>query len=513
MDADGGIRVLHVDDEPAFTDMVVTFLEREHDRISAQAATSPANGLEQLEEQDIDCIVSDYDMPGTNGIEFLDAVREQYPDLPFILYTGKGSEEIASDAISAGVTDYLQKESGSGHYTVLANRISNAVEQYHSRQAVQETEQKLSELAERTDDVLFMVDEDWSQLLYINSSYEETWGGSIEDLKDDPRSFLELIHPEDQERARESMEQLLKGEPSKLEYRVVRPDGEQRWVRGDTQPIRDDDGTTLRIVGQVRDITEQKQRELHLETIIGNLPGYVYRHEYDSEYPLLFVKGDAETVTGYTATELEEEVIRAEEIIHPDDREDLWADHIAGLESSGRFDSTYRIITKDGDIRWIHDQGQLIEDPVTGEAVIEGFITDISDQIQREREIKTQKSFINESLDALQDVFYVIDRNGDLVRWNERVPAVSGYTEAEIDEMNAAEFFAEEHRERINNGVEEIMQTGSSVIRADILTADGERRPFELRGTRLTDSYRGETVAVGIGRDISEQGQRERELE
>lgn len=50
-----------------------------------------------------------YDMPRQTGIEFLETVREEYPGLPFILYTGKGSEEVAADAISAGVFDYLQK--------------------------------------------------------------------------------------------------------------------------------------------------------------------------------------------------------------------------------------------------------------------------------------------------------------------------------------------------------------------------------------------------------------------
>ena len=67
-------------------------------------------------------------MPETNGIEFLEAVRDMYPNLPFILFTGKGSEEIASDAISAGVIDYLQKQRGTDQYTILTNRIRTAVE-------------------------------------------------------------------------------------------------------------------------------------------------------------------------------------------------------------------------------------------------------------------------------------------------------------------------------------------------------------------------------------------------
>ncbi len=101
------IRILHVDDEPDFADLAGTFLERDDDRFTVETATSADEGLESVDDRPPDCVVSDYNMPGMNGIEFLQAVRVEYPDLPFILFTGKGSEAVASDAISAGVTDYL----------------------------------------------------------------------------------------------------------------------------------------------------------------------------------------------------------------------------------------------------------------------------------------------------------------------------------------------------------------------------------------------------------------------
>ena len=128
------IRILHVDDEPDFADMVATFLQKEDDRFIVETATSAADGREQLAHHDVDCLISDYDMPGQNGIEFLESIREEYPDLPFVLFTGKGSEEVAGEAISAGATDYLRKKRGTEQYELLANRVRNAVEQYRSRQ-------------------------------------------------------------------------------------------------------------------------------------------------------------------------------------------------------------------------------------------------------------------------------------------------------------------------------------------------------------------------------------------
>jgi CheY-like chemotaxis protein len=89
--------------------------------------------LSVLESRDVDCIVSDDQMPEMDGLEFLRLVREGYPDLPFLLFTGRGSEELAGEAISAGVTDYLQKESGTEQFTVLANRIGNTAPRSGSR--------------------------------------------------------------------------------------------------------------------------------------------------------------------------------------------------------------------------------------------------------------------------------------------------------------------------------------------------------------------------------------------
>ncbi|MFB6219978.1 MAG: response regulator, partial [Halolamina sp.] len=125
--------VLHVDDESEFADMTSTFLQRESDRITVETAASASEGLERLAAATVDCVVSDFEMPGRDGIEFLTAVREEYPDLPFILFTGRGSEEVASDAISAGANDYLQK-GGPDSFALLANRIENVVEQRREKQ-------------------------------------------------------------------------------------------------------------------------------------------------------------------------------------------------------------------------------------------------------------------------------------------------------------------------------------------------------------------------------------------
>ncbi|PSQ59360.1 MAG: hypothetical protein BRD23_04610 [Halobacteriales archaeon SW_9_67_25] len=172
------IRVLHVDDDPAFADLTATALEREREGFAVETAASAADGLERLGKEDYDCIVSDYDMPRTDGIDFLAAVREEYPDCPFILYTGKGSEEVASDAISAGVTDYLRKGSGTDQYELLANRITNAVSQVRAERQLEEQRQRFRILFDRLSQATVEVEyrDDEPIVERVNPAFEETFG-------------------------------------------------------------------------------------------------------------------------------------------------------------------------------------------------------------------------------------------------------------------------------------------------------------------------------------------------
>ncbi|WP_135854353.1 response regulator [Halorussus salinus] len=131
--ADARHRVLHVEDNDFFARVTAGVLTDDYD-MDVHTVESADEGLALLDADEFDCIVSDYEMPGMDGLEFLDVVREDYPDIPFILLTGGGNERIASEAISAGVTDYLRKSEGKDQFAVLANRIDNAVSRRRTEQ-------------------------------------------------------------------------------------------------------------------------------------------------------------------------------------------------------------------------------------------------------------------------------------------------------------------------------------------------------------------------------------------
>lgn len=174
-----GIRVLHVDDEVGICELVRDFLEANGSHFDVTIESESTTALERVESADesFDCIVSDYQMPRMDGIEFLNQVRGLDPDLPFILFTGKGSEEIASEAISAGVTDYLQKKVGPDQYEVLANRVENAVAGYRAEARFQRAIQAM----ERSREGISLLDEN-GRFVYVNHEYADLVGYEREEL-------------------------------------------------------------------------------------------------------------------------------------------------------------------------------------------------------------------------------------------------------------------------------------------------------------------------------------------
>jgi len=174
------INILHVDDDPEIADLTQTFLEQNEDDFSVVYETSAIAALERLEESSIDCIVSDYDMPNVDGLEFLELVRDRHPDLPFILFTAKGSEEVASEAIAAGVTDYMQKEIGPEQYEVLANRVRNAVDQYRTQQRFWDALSWYQRLVEQNLTGVFVVQD--GTFAYVNERFAEIFRYSRAEL-------------------------------------------------------------------------------------------------------------------------------------------------------------------------------------------------------------------------------------------------------------------------------------------------------------------------------------------
>jgi PAS domain S-box-containing protein len=230
------VRVLHVDDAPDFAEIVKEFLERETEKLTIRSATTIDDGVSILHEERIECVVSDYDFPTRDGLEFLEVVRDEYPELPFILFTGKGSETIASRAISAGVTDYLQKQSGTNQFTILANRILNSVRISRAKSIAERTEDRYHNLVDTAPIPILLFDED-RRLVYANdAAVTFLRADSKAQLKGKP--FTEFLHPEDRDVSTDRFEKLMAEDTSapEREYRVQTLDGECKTATVATAP-------------------------------------------------------------------------------------------------------------------------------------------------------------------------------------------------------------------------------------------------------------------------------------
>ncbi len=498
------ITVLHVDDDAAFAEMVATYLERENDRIEVLTKTDPEVGLEALDDRDIDCVVSDYEMPNTNGIDLLETVRTDHPELPFILFTGKGSEAVAGEAISKGVTDYLQKDSTTSQYAVLAHEIRNAVQQYRARRAVEETEEKLSQLAENANDILFMFNGDWSELLFINSAYEDIWGRPVEEVEADPHSFLDGVHPDDRERARESMEYIANGESITVEYRVIQPDGEQRWIHGDTKPIFDDDGTVSRIVGYVEDITDRKREVRKREQIIGRVTDGII--EVDTDWQFTLVNEAAEQLT-----DLNEEYLLGRAFWDVFDR-----------AVGTRFEETYRNTMETREPTTFTEYFDQLDawfdidiypQPDGGLAF---YFRDVSDRIEHSLELERRAERFSYVEDVAEIGYWEIDAQASEpypVTLSDGVYAIHDLSPDEpFDVERGLEFYPPDDRDLVRESVERAIAEGEPYDHETrLITAADRERWVHFVGEPVREN--GEIIKIrGVFQDITDRKENELEL-
>lgn len=226
------VRVLVVDDDPEVADTTATFLERSVEAIEAVAEPTVSAGLERLSEGTFDCVVSDYRMPDDDGIEFLERVRETDPELPFVLYTGEGSDEVANEAITKGATDYIRREIGVTQYTVLANRITDAVEQYRNRRELR----RYRTLAETVPDGVFVLDAA-GRMACVNERWARTVGYDRAALEGKPFSELVaegVVPPKAPEAYTELVADLLSSttdrSEGRIEIRAVPPNDDSEHV-------------------------------------------------------------------------------------------------------------------------------------------------------------------------------------------------------------------------------------------------------------------------------------------
>lgn len=136
---------------------------------------------------------------------------------------------------------------------------------------VRDSEERFRQITEHLDEVVWLGAPDLSVRYYVSPAYEKVFGHTLESFYQHPRSSVDLVHPDDRESVEEALSRLDTGDEYDIQYRIIRPDGEVRWIWSRAHPIRDQEGQIYRVAGIMEDITERKEKELELETRLRQL--------------------------------------------------------------------------------------------------------------------------------------------------------------------------------------------------------------------------------------------------
>jgi PAS domain S-box-containing protein len=275
--------LLYIDDEPGLLEIGRIYLENTGD-FSVTTALSGKAGLDALGQHDFDAIVADYQMPEMDGIELLKNVRQSFGNIPFILFTGRGREEVVIEAINNGVDFYLQKGGDpTAQFAELAHKIRQAMSRRQAEIGLSDSEKRFRELADLLPQGIYEADTE-GRMLYVNRIALQLSGYTAEDIEKGLNA-LNVIVPEDQQRAATLFRQMVEtGSRSQgsAEYLGLRKDGSTFPVSIFSSPIVKG-GRIVGIRGVIIDITEQKKAADELQAANEQLvaTGEELRGQYD----------------------------------------------------------------------------------------------------------------------------------------------------------------------------------------------------------------------------------------
>ena len=353
------LNVVIIDDEEAHLELMKRAISKEFPLASVDYFEEAASCLQRLNELAPDVIITDYLMPGMNGIEFLEALNEANREIPVVMITGQGDENTAVRAMKLGAWDYLVKSGD--FFTLLPSVIEKVIREGKLKESLRDSERRFQDLAERTSDWIWEIDVE-GRYIYSNPIVEDVLGYQPAELIG--KLFDAFFHDADKEMLRDSISKIMakRESLSAFEHCVVHKDKHEVILETNAVPFYDRLGNLSGYRGIHRDITERKRaeeslRKAHdeleirvkerteelskaneglrievaerkraeealthseqqLNSIIKTVPDIIYR--LDTNGTITFIS-DAVTGYGYST----EDLIKSNmlDLVHPDDRQ------------------------------------------------------------------------------------------------------------------------------------------------------------------------------------------------
>jgi len=263
------LHILYIDDEPDLLELCKIFLENSGE-FGVDTVASPRGGLEELNNKSFDAVICDYQMPGMDGITLLKTLRSTGCKIPFILFTGRGREEVVIQALNHGADFYLLKGGDpQAQFAVLAHKIRQAVGKRKADELVRETNVYLTNLITDASNPIVTWGTDL-RITRFNRAFEKLTGFSEAQVLG--QEFDILFPDATRASSLDLICRALSGEKrDSLEIPVRTVDGETRIVIWNSANIYAPDGSPVATVAQGTDITERKKAELRLQDAYEDL--------------------------------------------------------------------------------------------------------------------------------------------------------------------------------------------------------------------------------------------------
>lgn len=458
------ISVLYVDDETDYHLIVSKFLNKNPD-FSVVTCPGAQAALVLLEKRSFDVVVSDYQMPGMDGITLLKEIRSTYGTLPFILFTGRGREEVIIDAVNYGADYYLQKGGDPvSQFTDLVHKIRALYEKRVAENLARENDRRFRKTLDQINMVAFQLDEN-GIVQYCNDYLLSLTGWTREEFFG--RNFFDLAVPPDLRDMKRHLfrEALQKQSISQHEeMKILLRTGEIRDLDIINTDLRDEKGNFFGYMCIGEDVTERKKAREEIESWKQRYETLTARsgqvaYEYDIQSDMLILNDSSLKVLGYTPAEL----LHGKEVwfslIHPDDYQEVALTFKEAVTESKEFDLAYRIRHKNGKYIWIHIRGYLDQASI-GQQKIIGIITDISKEKEAEIALYESEERFRLYLEKAPYIVFTLDARGNFLYVNPVGEKVSGYSATELANQSIFDIVLPDERPLHQKNLQSLLEKG-----------------------------------------------------